>query len=398
MATPPTGHDERRPKADPLLRAAVVVKHVALSLALAASAILFIDYRNAGDPAFCGVASGCFAVRVSPYSHLGPVPLPDLALPAFAILLVGSLLARTVAHHRLVAAAAGVGGLAAIALIAIQAFAVGAFCPWCVIVDASAILAAAAAGLIALLIESDEHAARAAVPLPGVVAWGVAGALAVAMPFLWAKYPAVPPTPPELLAEQQPDKVTIVAFTDFECPFCRKLHPVLDELVEEHPGRVRVVRKMKPLAGHPGALPAAKAFVCAPEQAREALADHLYAAETHELTDKRLVALADKLGLGDRAAFAACLDTPATKAAIDRDVALFEKLGGRGLPFTWVGGRAILGANTPRLVEIVEDELAGPRPSLPVAALFAVLGVALVLASAVTWRAGSFVRGPAVST
>lgn len=396
MATPPTGHDDARGPAAPIaaasardrvLRAAVVAKHLALSLALMASAVLFIDYRNAGDPAFCGVASGCFAVRVSPYSHIGPVPLPDIALPAFAIVLIGSLLARTVEHHRLVAAAAGIGGLAAVALIAIQALAVGAFCQWCVIVDTSAMLAATSAVVIALLVGSDEaRAARAAVPLPGVAAWGVAGALAVGLPFLWARYPAVPPAPPEILAEQQPGKVTIVSFTDFECPFCRQLHPMIDELLEAHPGKVRIVRKMKPLAGHPGAMPAAKAYVCAPEASREALAGHLYAAAASELTDKKMAALAEKLDLGDRAAFAACLQAPATREAIERDAKLFEKLGGRGLPFTWVGGRVVLGANGPRIVAAVEDELSGPRPALPIEVLYAFLGLAFAAAAALTWR------------
>lgn len=399
MATPTPGKDTAPPpeaeEAEPLLRAAVVVKHVALALALMASAVLFIDYRNAGDPAFCGVASGCFAVRISPYSHIGPVPLPDIALPAFALVLLGSLRARTVDHHRLVAGAAGLGGLAAIALIAIQAIAVGTFCQWCVIVDSSAIVAAIASVAVALLVgDRDERAARASVPMPGVVAWGVAGALAVGLPFVWARYPVVPPAPPEIAAEQEPGKVTIVSFTDFECPFCRKLHPVIDEIVAKHPGKVRVVRKMKPLSGHPGALPAAKAFVCTPEKAREPVVDYLYEAESGDLTEKKLAGLAEKFDLGDRAAFAACLDAPSTQEAIDRDAQVFEKLAGRGLPYTWVGGRVVIGANAPRLVEAVEDELSGPRPSLPVAAMFGVLGLAFAAAAAVTWlRMGGAARG-----
>lgn len=403
MATPPSGNDPAPPPpdtaADLALRVAVAVKHIALAAALMASAVLFIDYRNAGDPAFCGVASGCFAVRVSAYSRLGPVPLPDIALPAFALLLVASLLARSASHHRLVAGAAGIGGVAAVALIAVQAFVVGTFCQWCVIVDSSAILAALAAGAVALLVGSSDGAAhRAAVPKRGLVAWGVAGALAVGLPFLWARYPVVPPVPPEIVAEQVPDKVTIVSFTDFECPFCRKLHPVLDELVEKHPDKVRIVRKMKPLSGHPGAMPAAKAFVCAPKKSRNAVVDYLYAAASHDLTDAKLATLPEKLDLGDRAAFAACLAAPATREAIDRDAAQFEKLGGRGLPYTWVGGRVVLGANVPRLVEAVEDDLAGPRPSLPVAAMFAILGVAFAAAAAMTWRSMGAPRPSAEGT
>lgn len=380
------------------IRVAVVVKHLALALALMASAVLFIDYRNAGDPAFCGVASGCFAVRISAYSHLGPIPLPDLALPAFAILLTGSLLARKVEHHRLVAALAGFGALAAAALIGIQAFEVGAFCPWCVIVDSSAIVAGLSAAAIAYLVGDDDALAEAAtVPRAGVAAWGLAGALAAALPFVWARYPAVPALPPEIQAEQRPGVVTIVAFTDFECPFCRKLHPAIEQVVEAHPGKVRVVRKMKPLLGHPGALPAAKAYECAPPPLRDAVADALYGADDRDLTDAKLAALPEKIdGLGDRAAFVACMNSEATQEAIDRDAKLFDRLGGRGLPFTWVGGRVILGANEPRLLESVEDELSGPRPSLPVWALFAAVGLVIAGAAFVTWRAGGSARPPAV--
>lgn len=380
-----------------VLRVAAAVKHVALALALLASAVLFIDYRNAGDPAFCGVASGCFAVRMSSYSRLGPIPLPDLALPAFAFLFVASLFARKVEHHRIVAGAAVLGGLAAIALIAVQAVAIGTFCPWCVIVDSSAIVAAIAAATIAVLVgDREDRAASASASPASAGAWAVAAALAAGLPFVWARYPAVPPPPPAIAAEQEAGKVTIVSFTDFECPFCRKLHPTVEALIEKHAGKVRLVRKMKPLSGHPGALPAAKAYLCAPPAARDRVADHLYHAEPRELNDAAMARLPQALDVGDPAAFRECLGAKATTEALERDAKLFEELGGRGLPYTWVGGHVILGANEPRLIEAVEDDLGGPRPALPVAALFVVVGVALAAAAAVSLRAGGSARGPAV--
>lgn len=380
-----------RPEARPsprLVRAAVIVKQIALALALLASTVLFIDYRNAGDPAFCGVASGCFAVRVSAYSHLGGIPLPHLALPAFAILLGASILARTPEHHRLIAAATGLGALGAIALIAIQAVVIGTFCKWCVIVDTSAIVAAAAAIVAALHVGgSAARAAHASLRVPAAAAWGVAGALAVALPFVWAKYPEVPPAPPEIAAEQRPGKVTIVAFTDFECPFCRKLHPMLGAVREKHGDRIHLVRKMKPLSGHPGAMPAAKAYVCAPEAKRDDVAHALYEAEPEVLTDRKVAALADKLDLGGREAFAACITSKDTLETIERDAAAFGKLGGRGLPFTWVGARVILGADPDRLFSTVDDEITGPHASLPLAAMFAIVGLVFAIAAALSLRA-----------
>lgn len=373
----------------PLLpvRVAVIAKHVALALALAASAALFIDYQNAGDPAFCGAASGCFAVRVSAYSHLLGIPLPNLALPAFAILLGGSLLARTVDHHRFVAIAAGAGGLAGLALIAIQAFFVGAFCPWCIIVDSSALICAFSAIALWFWIgDSEEHARQASVRGSGAVAWGLAGALSVGLPFLWAQYPVIPPVPPEIQAEQQPGKVTIVSFTDFECPFCRKLHPLLDQLREKHADRIHFVRKMKPLSGHVGAMPAARAYFCAPEKLRDQLATALYDTDPGQLTDKKLVELADRFDLGGRAALEQCMQAKTTEEAIERDAAVFAKISGRGLPLTWVNGRVVMGLNPTRLVAAVDEELGGPRPALPLSILFALLGVAIAAAGFVTWR------------
>src|SRR6185436_6175530 len=99
------------------------------------------------------------------------------------------------------------------------------------------------------------------------------------------RYPAVPPPPAEIAQEAIPGKVTIVSFTDFECPFCRKLHPVLDGLRDRHADRVHFVRKMKPLAGHPGARPAAEAWVCAPLGKRDAVAAALYEMEPGDLTE-----------------------------------------------------------------------------------------------------------------
>ncbi|MBK8257588.1 MAG: thioredoxin domain-containing protein [Polyangiaceae bacterium] len=370
-----------------LVRAAAIAKQLALSAALMASAVLYIDYKNAGDPAFCGVASGCFAVRISPYSHIVGVPLPTLALPAFAILFMASLLSKTRDHHRIVAALATLGSLAAIALIVIQGALIGAFCKWCVIVDSSAVLAGAAAITIALGAGSESSVHNASFGKTPAAAWAIAGALAVLVPFVWARYPEVPPAPPEIQAEQEAGKVTIVAFTDFECPYCRKLHPMIDKALHDHPDKVRLVRKMKPLGGHPGAMPAAKAFLCTPEDKRSAMADYLYQAETGVLGDKQLAATAEKMGFGDRESFAQCMASDQTAKTIARDSEQFTKLGGKGLPYTWIGPRVVLGANGPRLEEAVENEMAGPRPVLPVSAMFAVLGAVFVVASIIAGRA-----------
>lgn len=378
----------RAPDRGNALRAAAIVKHVALALAICASTALVIDYRNAGDPAFCGVQSGCYAVRASAYSHVAGIPLPNLALPAFAILLGLSIYATTAAHHRIVAGAAGAAGLLAVGLIALQAFFVGAFCPWCVIVDSSAIVAGLASLAIWFWIKDDERlAAQASVQGRAAGGWAVAGALAIGLPMLWARYPAIPPAPPEITAQQEAGKVTIISYTDFECPFCRKLHPVLDALRAKHGDKIHFVRKMKPLVSHVGAMPAAKAWVCAPPAKQDAVATALYETEPEHFKIEDLAALAEKLDLGSRDAFTACMKSKATDMLIERDSQEFTEIKGRGLPYTFVNSRPIIGFNPDKLTTSVEMELDGPAPALPLSGMFAALGAMLVVAGVFSWTA-----------
>ncbi|WP_437589823.1 vitamin K epoxide reductase family protein [Sorangium sp. So ce1000] len=359
----------------------VTLFRLALFVAIAASAALVVEYQNAGDPAFCGVSSGCFAVRISPYSHVLGVPLPNLGLAAFTTLLTASLLARTRWHHVAIATASAVGGLAAVVLLGLQTFAIGAFCAWCIAVDLAALAAAVTSALVlrqarrmpAAAFDSAAHGGL----LPTTV-WGAAAVAAIVLPFLWGSHPVIPPLPSELAALQEPGKVTIVAFTDFECPFCRKLHPELSKIEEPYGDKLRHVRKMVPLPSHPGALPAAKAYVCTPEDKREQAAALLYSASPSKLTDERVASVLSPLGLS-AADLAACLAAPETQAAIDVDVALYGRMEARGLPTTYVGRRLVVGYNPDRIRDALRREAAGDDVSLPLPWLFvALFGVAAV--------------------
>ncbi len=365
----------------------VTLFRLALFVAIAASAALVVEYQNAGDPAFCGVSSGCFAVRVSPYSRLFGVPLPNLGLAAYTTLLAASLLARERWHHVALAAASAAGGLGAAVLLGLQAFAIGAFCAWCVAVDLAALAAAVTSALVAwqawrMPRAAFERAAQGG--LRRTTAWGAAAVAAIGLPFLWGNHPVVPPLPPELAALQEPGKITVVAFTDFECPFCRRLHPEMTKMEEPYGDRLRHVRKMVPLPSHPGALPAAKAYVCTPAEKREQAAALLYSASPGRLTDARVVSVLAPLGLS-ATELAACLAAPETQAAIDADVALYGRMEARGLPATYVGRRLVVGYNPDRLRDALRREAAGDPLSLPLpwlfVALFGVSAVAVVVGS-----------------
>jgi uncharacterized membrane protein/predicted DsbA family dithiol-disulfide isomerase len=361
----------------------VLLLRLALLVAIAASAALVVEYANAGDPAFCGVTSGCFAVRISPYSHLFGIPLPQIGLAAYASLFGIAFVAKKPERHLLVAVLSGIGALFAIWLLYLQKVTIGAFCAWCVAVDTSAIVAAISAAWVFRRATKDPESVRLPAERHVTIAWIGAALLAIMTPFVWGHFPAQPPLPAQVQQVQERDKLTIVSFTDFECPFCRKLHPVMHQLEARYPGKVKLVRKMMPLESHLGADPAARAFLCTPEAHREAVADKLYAATPEQLTAQGAAALAVSVG-ADADTVKVCMKSPETKAKIDADKKLFEELGGRGLPFTFVGKRVVLGFNPARIESAAASELAGEHISLPVPAMFALLGVAFAAAIVIT--------------
>jgi uncharacterized membrane protein len=383
------------------MRKAVLVTLLRLSLvvALFASAALFIEYQRAGDPAFCGVGSGCMAVRMSPYSKLFSVPLPTWGLLAFSSLFAFVMAARSRAQHLVVAIASAFGAVVAAYLVYLQAHEIHAFCKWCVMADGGTFVAAIAATL--LYTHVARGAGTTAVPTanetavaelvghpPVTIAWILAVFVAVSAPFLWAQFPVIPPLPKEIEGLQVPGKVTIVSFTDFECPFCRALHPALEEVVSKHAGQVVIVRKMMPLSGHPGALPAALAYECAPAEKREKMVEALYGAPEELLNREGLLSLAEaNLGI-DRAALGRCMDAPETRAQVEADKSLFTAIQGAALPLTYVNDRAILGFKADQVKEAVTLALQGPRPSLPLSWLLSLVGAVLVVASGITLRSG----------
>lgn len=364
--------------------APVLLLRLALLVALLACAVLVVEHQNLGDPAFCGPASGCAAVSRSAFSRIGPVPLPVIGLSAFAVLFAFALSAKEKIHTFYLSAVTLAGGVLGAGLIAIQAFRIGAFCKWCVMVDSSAIVAAAAAGwLHHEASKGDAYEAWLGVLFRRralLAAWALSAVIVGFLPILWGEYPEIAPTPKVIAEAAVPGKITIVSFTDFECPFCRKMAPALHKIAAESGGRVALVRKMAPMKGHRGARPAALAYLCAPEDKREALAGQLYNAPPHLLNRVGIVGLAAGVGI-ERAALTRCMEAPETAARLAADEAALATLHAPGLPFTYVGAR-VVGGNHPDTAEkFARLALAGDRRSLPVSWMlyvFAALWIAML--------------------
>ena len=152
--------------------------------------------------------------------------------------------------------------------------------------------------------------------------------------------------------------VTIVEFSDFECPYCARLAPVLDEVKRRYAGTVRVVYRHYPLTGiHPDAWKAAEASLCAHEQGRFWEFHDLLFAEQGALAVADLKAKAARLDL-DTEAFALCLDSGRHYKAVLADLRAGDAAGVSGTPAMFINGRLVDGAVPfATLAEVIEDEL-----------------------------------------
>ncbi len=153
-------------------------------------------------------------------------------------------------------------------------------------------------------------------------------------------------------------KVTIVEFSDFQCPFCARVNPTLEQLRSTYPQDLRIVFRHNPLPFHADAPLAAEAAVAAEAQGKFwEMHDKLFANQ-QDLGRQGLEARAGELGL-DVSAFRQALDTHAGKARIDADVGLARKVGVRGTPTFFIDGRTVMGAQPfAEFKKVVDDELA----------------------------------------
>ncbi|HEX2568269.1 MAG TPA: DsbA family protein [Polyangia bacterium] len=158
-------------------------------------------------------------------------------------------------------------------------------------------------------------------------------------------------------------RVTIVVFTDYQCPFCMRGEETLAELLRAYPGQLRVQLRHHPLPIHQNARLAAMAVLAAGAQGRAwEMHDLLFHSQSH-LERADLTQAAAKLGL-DGAAFTAALDAPATAAAVAADMALGRRLGVRGTPTFFINGRLLRGAQPiDAFRRVIDEELAAPAQS-----------------------------------
>lgn len=152
--------------------------------------------------------------------------------------------------------------------------------------------------------------------------------------------------------------VTLVEFSDFQCPFCRQTVPTLERIRETYGDQVRVVWKDFPLTQiHPEAFKAAEAGNCAREQGRfweyhDQLFDNQQALRPDDLKQHAVAA-----GL-DEASFNACLDSARHGGRVQEHVSLGTELGINSTPTVFINGRRVTGAQPyETFAAIIDEEL-----------------------------------------
>jgi protein-disulfide isomerase len=132
--------------------------------------------------------------------------------------------------------------------------------------------------------------------------------------------------------------VTIMVWSDFQCPHCRHALPVIEQVVERHAAKVRLVHKFYPLKQHPRAAVAARAAIAAYRQGHYWEMERMIFDHQEDLREADLDQFAKDLKL-DMGRFHADMASPTTARMLERDHADAERAGLGGTPFILINGR-----------------------------------------------------------
>jgi protein-disulfide isomerase len=137
--------------------------------------------------------------------------------------------------------------------------------------------------------------------------------------------------------------VTIVEFSDFQCPFCAQVEPTIKKILAEYKGQVRVVWRDLPLAFHANAKPAAIAARAANQQGKFWPMHDILLKNQENLDAADLEKYAKAIGL-NMTKFKAALQDKKLQDAVEADAAMADRIGARGTPSFYVNGKFLSGA------------------------------------------------------
>jgi predicted DsbA family dithiol-disulfide isomerase/uncharacterized membrane protein len=349
------------------------VAQVSILLAIAASAALLIDSVGV-TPAYCSGATGCHAVKLATRRILGSNPIPLFGLLAFVSLLVVTTCKSGRVSRGLEISGALVAALCAILLLLVQGLLIRSFCPYCVVVDVSAILAS-----LALLAARRSAGGDQSPQWLHPIATGGLALIAVVAPIAWPHFRPAAAVPPQLAEFTRPDRVSVVEFVDLSCGHCRALHPTLEKLRREQGPLIHFVRLHAPLPSHQRAREAARLLQClaADQQRVEKLTEILF--ESPTLDQSATIAAARQVGMTEDE-IKTCWANPSSQSKLSENMRRLELLGFQGLPTTYIGGERIVGAMPLSIYRATLDRVRrGSESAIAEATAFCVLFGMLVV-------------------
>lgn len=171
-----------------------------------------------------------------------------------------------------------------------------------------------------------------------------------------------PPTAEVAIADAprrgpQDASVVLVEFADYQCPYCQRIEPTLENLRKQYPDKLAIVYKDLPLPNHPFAQKAAEAAHCAGAQGKFwEYHDALFTNQSN-LDRRQLDNLAARLNL-DTKQFGSCLDSGKEAAGVEKSFSQGQALGLTGTPSFFINNHFLSGADYATLDELIKSQLA----------------------------------------
>lgn len=155
--------------------------------------------------------------------------------------------------------------------------------------------------------------------------------------------------------------VQIIEFFDYQCPYCAKSIPALEEAIRSYPGKVQLILKNTPLSSHPDSMQAHQAALAAGEQGKYWEMYRLLYANPQNLQFDDLVDYARQLNL-DTYSFRERLQSGYFKPAIQNDLALAASMGVNATPTFFINKQKLVGIQTAdRLKQAIAQALRDPN-------------------------------------
>src|ERR1051326_1407537 len=160
--------------------------------------------------------------------------------------------------------------------------------------------------------------------------------------------------------------VTIIEFFDYQCPFCQRTNPAIEEAIKKHPGKVRLVLKNLPLSIHPDSALAHQAALAAGEQNKFWEMHDLLFANQSKIKMPDLLLYAQQLHL-DVPRFQKALESGRFRRVLEDDRAMARGLGISSTPAFFINGRSFVGQQNAYKLNAAIDEALNPATAAPVA-------------------------------